>query len=257
MPRQSPTKRPSKSRPKSPKLLAHAAEVHARLLAAIPAPHVELKFKDPWQLLIAVILSAQSTDKMVNSVTPALFKRWPTPRALADAKQEEVEEVVKSTGFFRNKAKAIRGTSAAIADQFGGKVPRTMDEMLALPGVARKTANVVLGSAHGVTTGITVDTHAMRVSQRLKLTKHTDPVKIEEDLCALFPKSDWIRSGHRLVLHGRYVCTAKKPRCAVCPLNGICPAAEEDPAGTWQERAEGEAREMDSRAEGFTRPQLA
>lgn len=256
MPRLKP-KRSARPRPKSPKLLAHATEVHARLSAAIPAPHVELKFKDPWQLLIAVILSAQSTDKMVNSVTPELFRRWPSPQALATAPQEQVEEVVKSTGFFRNKAKAIRGTSAAIAEKFGGKVPETMEQMLELPGVARKTANVVLGSAHGITSGITVDTHAMRVSQRLKLTKHTEPEKIEEDLCALFPKSDWIRSGHRLVLHGRYVCTARNPRCAECPLNGICPSAEEDPKGPWQERAEGEAREMDSRAEGFVRPKLA
>lgn len=244
----------ARPRPKSPKLLAHAQSLHERLAVAIPAPHVELKFKDPWQLLVAVILSAQSTDKMVNTVTPVLFRRWPSPRALAEAPQEEVEEVVKSTGFFRNKAKSIRGASAAIVEKHGGQVPRTMEELTELPGVARKSANVVLGSAFGVAYGIAVDTHAMRVSQRLKLTRHKDPEKIETDLCALYPAPIWTRAGHRLVLHGRYVCTAKKPRCVDCPLNELCPSAEDKPEGTWQQRAEAIAREMDSRAEGFHRP---
>lgn len=249
--------RRKKPRSRSPKLLAHAKEVHARLSAANPTPHVELRFEDPWQLLVATILSAQSTDKMVNSVTPILFARWPSPAALAQAPQEAVEEVVKSTGFFRNKSKAIRAASAALVERHGGEVPRTMEELLVLPGVARKTANVVLGSAHGVSSGITVDTHAMRVSQRLRLTRHDDPEKIEADLCALFPKEDWIRTGHRLVLHGRYICVARKPRCAQCPLNELCPAAEEEPQGSWRERAEVEARQMDSRAEGFKRPGAA
>jgi len=244
----------ARPRAKSPKLLAHAQALHERLAVAIPAPHVELKFKDPWQLLVAVILSAQSTDKMVNSVTPELFRRWPTPQALAAAPQEQVEEVVKSTGFFRNKAKAIRGTSEALVERHGGKVPRTMEELTELPGVARKTANVVLGSAFGLAFGIAVDTHAMRVSQRLKLTRHKEPEKIEADLCALYPQQTWTRAGHRLVLHGRYMCTARKPRCTECPLNELCPSAENPPDGTWKQRAEAEAREMDSRAEGFHRP---
>jgi endonuclease-3 len=230
-----------------------AAEVHARLSAAIPAPHVELRFQNPWQLLTAVILSAQSTDKMVNTVTPKLFARWPTPEKLATAPQEEVEEVVKSTGFFRNKAKAIRGMSQALVERFGGKVPRTMEELLELPGVARKTANVVLGTAHHVPSGITVDTHAMRVSQRLGLTKQTTPEKIELALCELFPRDAWIKTGHRLVLHGRHVCTARAPRCEECPLNEVCPSAEAEPKGTWKQRAQGESLEMDSRAEAFTR----
>jgi endonuclease-3 len=249
--------RGAKRRPPSPKVLERAEEVDARLARAIPDPHVELTFRDPWELVIAVILSAQSTDKMVNKVTPELFKRWPTPKALAAAVQEEVEEVVKSTGFFRNKAKAIRGASQTIVERFAGQVPRTMAELLEVPGVARKTANVVLGAAYGLAEGIVVDTHAMRVSQRLGLTKQTTPEKIEEDLCAVFPKPSWVHQGHRLVLHGRHLCTARAPRCEACPLNEVCPSRQADPRGTWEERAEGEAREMESRAEGFSRARPA
>lgn len=248
-----PKKKSAVVRAPSPKKRELAAAVQERLAAGIPAPHVELKFENPWQLLLATILSAQSTDKMVNTVTPKLLARWSTPRALADAPQEEVEEVIKSTGFFRNKAKSIRETSRILDERFGGKVPRTMEEMLQLAGVARKTANVVLGAAYGIQSGITIDTHAMRVSQRLGLTKQTDPEKIEQELCALFPQADWILTGHRFVLHGRYVCTARSPRCSVCPLNEVCPSREEDPKGPWLERAEGERLEMESRAEGFRR----
>lgn len=250
-----PVKKKSALRTPSPKVRERAGGVSARLASGIPAPHIELHFGDPWQLLVAVILSAQSTDKMVNTVTPQLWKRWPNAKALAEARQEEVEEVVKSTGFFRNKAKAIREMSGMLVEKFGGAVPRRMEELLELPGVARKTGNVVLGSAHGVPAGIVVDTHAMRVSQRLGLTRQTDPVKIEEALCALFPREEWILLGHRFVLHGRHVCTARNPRCRVCPLNELCPSAQEQPEGTWQLRAEGEAREMDSRAESFQRLQ--
>ncbi|MGQ0508552.1 MAG: endonuclease III [Myxococcaceae bacterium] len=248
----------AKAKPKS-KLLAKRrkkadpAQVLERLAAAIPDPHVELKFDNPWQLLIAVILSAQSTDRTINRVTPELFRRWPTPQALGDAPQEDVEEVVKASGFFRNKAKSIRGASKLLADRFGGKVPKTMDELLEVPGVARKTANVVLGTAHQVAAGIVVDTHAMRVSQRLGLTRHGDPVKIEEDLCRAFPQSTWIKMGHRLVLHGRHVCIARAPECERCALNELCPSKEKDPEGTWKLRAEGEAREMGSRAMEFER----
>lgn len=242
-----------KPRAPSPKVRERAAEVYTRLDRAIPSPHVELKFEDPWRLLIAVILSAQSTDKMVNRVTPELFRRWPTPKKLADAPQAEVEEVIKSTGFFRNKGKAIREASRMLEERFGGKVPRTMEEMLELPGVARKTANVVLGAAYGLNTGITIDTHASRVSQRLGLTKEKDPEKIERALCALYPQDAWILVGHRFVLFGRYVCTAKSPACAQCPINELCPSREVPPVGTWSERAAQVALEMESRAESFYR----
>jgi endonuclease-3 len=212
-------------------------ELRTRLAAAIPEPRCELDHQSPWQLVVATILSAQSTDRTVNAVTPALFARWPTPRALADAPQEEVERAVHRTGFFRNKAKSIRAAAAMVAGEFGGEVPRTMDELLRLPGVARKTANVVLGTAYGVAQGVVVDTHATRVAQRLQLTGATDPVKIEADLCRRFPRREWIDLGHRLVLHGRYVCLARAPRCDACPLNELCPSRERNPQGTWRERA--------------------
>jgi endonuclease-3 len=227
---------------------ARAAEVHARLAATLEAPPCELDFTSPWQLLVATILSAQSTDKMINKVTPGLFARWPTPAALASALQEEVEEVVKPTGFFRNKAKAIRGAAAIVAERFGGEVPRTVEELTALPGVARKTANVVLGTAYRIPSGITVDTHAGRVARRLELTEHDDPEKVEADLTALFPREAWIDTGHRLVLHGRYVCLARKPRCAACPLAELCPSREgEVPETSWTDRAAGERVKVLSR----------
>lgn len=250
-----PAKKPAKAkkaRAPSPQLRERAAQIHERLSRANPDPHVELKFQNPWQLLVAVILSAQSTDKMVNSVMPGLLAKWPDAAALGAAAQEQVEEVVKSTGFFRNKAKAIREASKMVAEHFGGQVPRTMEELLEVPGVARKTANVVLGAAYGVITGIVVDTHAMRVAQRLGLTKQTTPEKIETDLCALFPREEWIRTSHRLVLHGRHVCTARAPRCKECPLNEVCPSHEDAPEGTWEQRAEAERREMESRAQGYS-----
>jgi endonuclease-3 len=224
-----------------------------RLSKAIPQPLVELAFQDPWQLLVAVILSAQSTDRRVNQVTPVLFERWPSPRALASAAPAEVEEVIKSTGFFRNKTKAIVGASAMLVERFEGRVPTRMDEMLELPGVARKTANVVLGGAHQVASGIVIDTHAARVAQRLGLTVANEPEKIEDDLCGLFPRSEWIRISHRLVLHGRYVCTARSPACSSCPLNELCPARLEPGLGEWLERAGREASEMEARAAGFVR----
>jgi len=235
----------------SPKLKAHAKEVSSRLERAIPTPHVELKFDSPWQLLVATILSAQSTDKRVNMVMPDLLRQWPSPAALAKAAQEDVEKVITSTGFFRNKAKSIRGMSAMLVERFGGEVPRTLEAMLELPGVARKTANVVLGAAYGVGAGITVDVHASRVSQRLGLTREKVPEKIEQALCALFPAKEWIRVGHRLVLFGRYVCTARNPACERCPLNEPCPSREADPKGRWTERADAVQREMASRAEPF------
>jgi len=229
------------------------AQLLERIQQAIPDPHVELRFQDPWQLLIAVILSAQSTDRMVNLVTPEVFRRWPTPVALAAAPQEEVEVVVKSTGFFRNKAKAIRGASQMLVERFGGAVPRTLAELIEVPGVARKTANVVLGAAHGLASGIVTDTHAMRVAQRLGLTREETPEKIEADLCRLFPERHWIALSHQLVLHGRHLCTARAPACERCALNELCPSRQAPPALDWQERAQAEAADMAERSLGFSR----
>ncbi|HEX2677871.1 MAG TPA: endonuclease III [Polyangiales bacterium] len=226
---------------------SRASEVKKRLAKAMPEPQCELDHADAWQLLVATILSAQSTDKGVNKVTPTLFAKYPTPAALAASDQAEVETIIKSTGFFRNKAKSIREASRRVAEQHGGEVPRTLDELIELPGVARKTANVVLGTAYRIPSGMTVDTHAGRVSRRLGLTKQSDPVKVEKDLCELFPKNAWIDMGHRLVLHGRYVCLAIKPRCKHCPLNEICPAREHEPEGSVKARAEAEKRVVENR----------
>jgi endonuclease-3 len=234
-----------------------AAAVAERLARAIRLPHVELRFQDAWQLLVATILAAQSTDRTVNRVMPELIGRWPDPAALARAPQEEVEKVVVSTGFFRTKSKAIRAASAVLTERFGGQVPRTMEEMLELPGVARKTANVVLGAAYGVVSGIVVDTHVQRVAHRLRLTRQSSPEKIEEALCGLFPREEWIRISHRMVLHGRHVCTARAPRCEECPLNEVCPSHQAPPRGTWTERAAAIAAEMESRAESFSRVDAA
>jgi len=222
-------------------------QLRRRLAKAIPEPQCEIDHGDAWQLVIGTILAAQSTDKRVNMTTPALFEVYPTPAALGAAEQEDVERLVKSTGFFRNKAKAIRAASKLIADEHGGEVPRDMDALLALPGVARKTANFVLGTAYGIASGMVVDTHVTRVSQRLGFTTEKDPVKIERDLCALFPEQDWIASGHRLVLHGRYVCTARKPSCARCPLNELCDSREAEPESPWAKRALWEADFVASR----------
>jgi endonuclease-3 len=242
---------PAKRQPRGKR--ADPAAVLERLVLAIPEPHVELAFETPWQLLVAVILSAQSTDRRVNQVTPDLFRRWPAPAALAAAVPEEVEELIKSTGFFRNKTRSIIGASAMLVERFGAEVPRTMNELCEVPGVARKTANVVLGAAYGIPSGIVVDTHAARVAQRLLLSRETDPVKIEADLCAVFPKQHWVGISHRLVLHGRYVCTARAPACPSCPLNELCPARLAPAEEPWQERAAHEAAAMAERAEGFGR----
>jgi len=220
---------------------ARHEELRKRFAKAIPHPRCELDFETPWQLLVATILSAQSTDATVNRVTPRLFRRWPTAEKLGRARQEAVEKVVESTGFFRNKAKAIRGASKKLADEHGGEVPRDMDAVCALPGVARKTANVVLGTAYGIPTGIIVDTHAGRVARRLGLSRAEDPIEVERDLCAVFPERSWVDTGHRLVLHGRYVCKSRQPLCADCALNEVCPSAASAPRGRWTERARREA----------------
>lgn len=213
-------------------------ELLRRLAAAIPEPRCELRFRDPWTLLIATILSAQSTDRTVNTVTPLLFEKWPTPLALATAPRAEVEEVVHRTGFFRNKTKAIQGASRELHERHGGQVPNDMDALLALPGVARKTANLVLGVAFGVASGVVVDTHVMRVSRRLGLSSHATAEKVEQDLCRQFERHHWIELGHRLLLLGRYVCFAKGPDCEQCPLADICSSRAANGDGTWQQRAE-------------------
>jgi endonuclease-3 len=175
---------------------------------------------------VATILSAQSTDRMVNRVTPALFAAYPTPQALAAAPPQDVERLVHSTGFFRNKARAIREASRAIVERFGGRVPDAMPELLSLPGVARKTANVVLGTGHGVAEGIVIDVHGIRVSRRLGLTREKDPARIEAALMELAPRRAWIALGHRLTLLGRYTCLARRPRCDACACAPVCPSAE-------------------------------
>jgi endonuclease-3 len=223
--------------------------VRRRLERTLPEPQCELDHADAWQLLVATILSAQSTDKRVNQVTPALFARYPTPAALGAADPLDVENLVRTTGFFRNKARSISAASRLIAERHGGEVPRTLEELVELPGVARKTANVVLGTAYRIASGIGVDTHAARVSQRLELSEQRDPAKIERDLCELFPRQTWFDMSHRLILHGRYVCLARKPDCAHCPLNELCPSAAAKPEGTWTARAQAEGKRIAARGE--------
>ena len=196
-------------------------KIHTRLRKAQPAPKVELDHENAWQLLVATILAARSNDRTINSITPTLFERWPTPADLAAAPQEEVEVVVKKSGFFRNKAKAIRKTAQAVVDDFGGEVPETMADLITLPGVARKTSNVVIASVFRKSVGIVVDLHVTRLVERLGITAEKDATKIEALLCALFPKRSWVDVGHRLVLHGRHVCTARKPKCDRCPINEL------------------------------------
>ena len=191
-----------------------------------PGAHCELDFKTPLQLLIATILSAQCTDKRVNLVTPALFARYRSAAAFAAAPTAELEKAIQSTGFFRNKTKSIRAAAAAIEKEHGGKVPQTMDELHALPGVGRKTANVVLGNAFGKNEGIVVDTHVARLSQRLGLTSETDPEKIERDLMKLLPRKQWTNWSHWLIWHGRRRCYARKPDCENCELLRLCPSGK-------------------------------
>ena len=202
-----------------------ATRLYDVLAATYPDAHCALDHANPFQLLAATILSAQCTDKRVNMVTPVLFERYPDPAALAAAKQEDVEEIIRSTGFFRNKAANLVAMAGAIVDRHGGEVPAEMDALVALPGVGRKTANVVLGNAFGRNEGIVVDTHVSRLSQRLGLTAESDPVKIEDSLVPLFPRERWTMLSHLLIEHGRQLCDAKRPRCPDCPLLALCPSA--------------------------------
>jgi endonuclease-3 len=200
-----------------------ARAISRRLKKLYPDATCALRHENPLQLLIATILSAQCTDERVNKVTPELFRKYPNAEAFAVADQQELERAIQSTGFFRNKAKNIRACCQLLMDKFGGRVPKRMEDMLELPGVARKTANVVLGTAFRIASGVVVDTHVARLSQRMGLTQTSDPNKIERDLCALLPKLDWIDFAHRMIWHGRRVCTARKPACNECALGQICP----------------------------------
>ncbi|MDB4877182.1 MAG: endonuclease [Gemmatimonadetes bacterium] len=215
----------AKRAPRTKATPEYAAVIYERLLAHYPNAHCALDFRNPFQLLIATILSAQCTDKRVNMVTPALFAKYPTPEALAAAKPEELEEIIKSAGFFRTKAKNLIGMAAAVAGLHGSRVPDAMDALVDLPGVGRKTANVILGNAYDKNEGVVVDTHVSRVTQRLGLTKQTDPVKIEQDLVKLFPRESWTMLSHLFIEHGRQICDARRPKCEICFLNDLCPSS--------------------------------
>jgi endonuclease-3 len=204
---------------------ALAPRTLARLAKQHPTAHCELDHRTPFELLVSVVLSAQTTDVAVNKATPALFARFPDARALAAATQEEVEPYVSTLGFFRTKTKSIRGLAQALVERHGGEVPRTLPELIELPGVGRKTANVVLGVVWNAPEGVVVDTHVMRISQRLGWAKTTEPEKIERELCAILPKDEWAQASHVLIFHGRRCCYARKPDCPACSVNDVCPAA--------------------------------
>jgi endonuclease-3 len=219
-------KKVAKRNPLAPERVAAILDVLAK---TYPGVVCALAHRNAWELTVATILSAQCTDVRVNLVTPALFKRFPTPKAMAAASLPEIEELIRTTGFFRNKAKSIKGAAQAVVEEFGGEVPRTMTEILRLPGVARKTGNVVLGSWYGIAEGVVVDTHVMRLSRRLELTKETTPEKIERDLMKLIPQDRWINFSHELIHHGRQVCIARKPVCVDCTLEKLCYSSDK----TW------------------------
>jgi len=202
------------------------AEILRRLDELYPNATCALHHRNAWELLVATILSAQCTDKRVNEVTPGLFAKYPTPQDFAAVRPEVLANDIRSTGFFNNKAKSIVGAAKKVVSEFGGQVPRTIEEMLTIPGVARKTANVVLGTAYGIASGVVVDTHVQRIAARLDLTKHTDPVKIEQDLMKIVPREKWILFSHQVILHGRTLCQARNPKCADCSLNSLCYAKD-------------------------------
>ena len=205
---------------------AMSTVVLERLKTEYPDAHCELDYRNPFELLGATILSAQCTDVRVNMVTPALFARYPDAPALSAAKQEDVEEIVRSTGFFRAKAKSLIGMATMLVERFGGHAPRTIAELVLLPGVGRKTANVVLGNAFDINEGIVVDTHVQRLVRRLGLTREADPIGIEQALIPLFPREDWALLSHLLIWHGRRRCFARKPQCEACTLENVCPSRE-------------------------------
>ncbi len=213
-------------KPLQPERVKAILDVLAR---TYPGAVCALNHTSAWELTIATILSAQCTDARVNLVTPSLFSRFPTPKAMASASLPELEEIIRSTGFFHNKAKSIKGAATAVVEQFGNEVPQTMDEMLRIPGVARKTANVVLGSWYQIAVGVVVDTHVLRLSRRFELTKNDEPVKVEQDLIKILPQSRWIAFSHELIHHGRQICVARTPRCADCTLEILCNSSDK----TW------------------------
>jgi len=226
---------PKKSAPKKSTAVksdlapARINEILKRLALAYPNAECALHHRNAWELLVATILSAQCTDARVNMVTPELFRKFPTPKAMAEASLPALEAEIKSTGFYHNKAKSISGAARRIVEHFHGKVPKTMAELLTVPGAARKTANVVLGVAYGIAEGVVVDTHVLRLSNRLSLTDSTDPKKVEQELMHIIPQDHWIQFSHELIHHGRKVCIARKPHCAECSLETLCHA----PDKTW------------------------
>ena len=205
------------------------AKILSGLQKAYPDATCALTHSSPWELLVATILSAQCTDARVNMVTPTLFRRFPTPAAMAKTSLPEIEEIIRTTGFYHNKAKSISGAAKAVVERFGGEVPRTMEELLTVPGAARKTANVVLGTAYGIAVGVVVDTHVLRLTRRLELTLNTEPKKVEQDLMKIIPKDHWIAFSHELILHGRAICIARKPRCIDCTIEKECDSSDK----TW------------------------
>ena len=219
----------SKGRTKKPLAPERIAAILDTLGKTYPGVVCALNHRSAWELAVATILSAQCTDVRVNLVTPALFRQFPTPKAMAAASLPELEAIVKTTGFFRNKAKSIQGAAKVVVEEFGNKVPQTMEELLRLPGVARKTANVVLGSWYEIAVGVVVDTHVLRLSRRLELTVNDEPVKVEQDLMKIIPQDRWIAFSHELIHHGRQICIARKPRCADCTLETLCNSGDK----TW------------------------
>ena len=219
-------KRAKTSKPLAPE---RVAAILNGLEKAYPKALCALNHRSAWELLVATILSAQCTDVRVNLVTPDLFKAFPTPKSMAAASLPELEELVRTTGFFRNKAKSIKGAGRVVTEEFGGDVPKTMDEMLRIPGAARKTSNVVLGSWYGIAVGVVVDTHVLRLSRRLELTKNTTPEKVEQDLMRVIPQAKWVDFSHEMIFHGRQICIARKPRCADCTLERVCNSSDK----TW------------------------
>lgn len=217
------TSRSTNGSQRGARLRAHADALYSQLATLYPDAHCELDFRNPFELLVATILSAQTTDKRVNMVTPHLFARYPKAEALAAASQEDVEAIIRSTGFFRSKAKSIIGMANALVERHAGEVPPRMDDLVVLPGVGRKTANVILGNAFALNEGVVVDTHVGRLAIRLGLTREEDPVKVEQALMALVPSEQWTMLSHLLIWHGRRVCDARKPRCGECALLSTCP----------------------------------
>lgn len=223
----SPKKRPGKTRkPLAPERVAAILDA---LDKTYPGAVCALHHRDAWELTVATILSAQCTDARVNLVTPGLFQAYPSPNAMAQATPEAIQEIIASLSFFRQKSKSLVGAATIVTNEFGGVVPQTMDEMLRIPGAARKTSNVVLGSWYGIASGVVVDTHVLRLSRRLELTTQDDPVKVERDLMAILPQQRWIGFAHQLIHHGRQVCEARKPRCVDCSLETLCNASDK----TW------------------------